>query len=232
MRWLGLIGGLSWESTQIYYRLVNAGVRARLGGLHSAQLVLWSFDFAAIEVRQQAGDWTGAAAEMAEAGRRLVAAGADGLVICSNTMHRMAGAVEDAAGVPLLHIADATADRLLERGARRPALLATRYTMEQDFYRGRLEARGLDVRVPDAAGCASVHAVIYEELCRGIVREESRAAYRAVVAAMAAAGADSLILGCTEIGLLIGPEDVALPVFDTTLIHAEAAVDFLLERCS
>jgi aspartate racemase len=142
---------------------------------------------------------------MAEAGRRLVAAGADGLVICSNTMHRMAEAVEDAAGVSLLHIADATADRLLERGARRPALLATRYTMEQDFYRGRLEARGLDVRVPDAAGRACVHAVIYEELCRGIVREESRAAYRAVVAAMADAGADSLILGCTEIGCSSAP---------------------------
>jgi aspartate racemase len=229
VRTLGLIGGLSWESTQIYYRVINEGVRARLGGLHSAQLLLWSFDFAEIEARQAAGDWAGATTAMADAARRLARAGAEGLLVCSNTMHRMADEVEAAAGLPLLHIADATAARLRASGAQRPGLLATRYTMEQAFYRGRLQERhGLDVLVPDEPGRTLVHDVIYDELCQGIVRAESKAAYRRIVADLRAQGADSLILGCTEVGMLIAQADVDLPVFDTTLIHGEEAVRFLI----
>lgn len=229
MRLLGLIGGLSWESTQIYYRAINEGVRERLGGLHSARLLVWSFDFAEIEVMQAAGDWAAATAAMSDAARRLAAAGADGVLICSNTMHRMAPEVETAAGRPLLHIADATAARLKARGAKRPGVLATRYTMEQAFYKGRLaERHGLDVRVPDEPGRTKVNDVIYEELCRGIVRTESKSAYLAIIDDLRRQGADSLILGCTEVGMLIRQDDVDLPVFDTTMIHCEEAVSFLL----
>jgi aspartate racemase len=229
MRTLGLIGGMSWESTALYYRHLNELARDRLGGLHSARLLLWSFDFAEIARLQAAGDWPAATWLMTDAARRLEAAGAEALVICTNTMHRMADEVQAAVAIPLLHIADATAAAIRGTTCRRPALLATRFTMEQAFYKGRLQERhGIDVLVPDAAGRALVHRVIYEELCRGEVRGESKAAYLAEIARLRQAGADGVILGCTEITLLIGPEDVDIPVFDTTRLHAESAMAFAL----
>ncbi len=233
MRTLGLIGGMSWESSAVYYRLVNEAVRDRLGGLHSAKLVLWSVDFAGIAAAQATGDWEAAAAPLVEAARGLARAGAEALVICTNTMHRVADAVEAAGGLPLIHIADATAAAARNAGVGRPLLLATRFTMEQDFYVGRLRDRhGLDVLVPEAADRAFVHAVIYEELCRGVVSPASRERYREVIARSAARGADGVILGCTEIGLLLSPADVSLPMIDTTRVHALAAVDFALAEGS
>jgi aspartate racemase len=229
MRTLGLIGGMSWESTAIYYRLLNEGVRERVGGLHSARLVLWSCDFDDIARRQAAGDWDGAGQVLADAGRALRAAGAEAVVLCTNTMHKVAGAIEAAAGLPFLHLADVTAAAIRARGCRRPLLLATRYTMEDDFYRGRLRDRhGIDVAVPDGAGRTLVHRVIYEELCRGIVDPGSKAAVLAVVAAALGEGCDGVILGCTELGMLLGPRDSAAPVLDTTRLHVEAALDFAL----
>jgi len=229
LRTLGVIGGLSWESTALYYRFMNERARERLGGLHSARLLLWSFDFAEVERLQAEGDWEGATALMADAARRLAAGGAELLVIASNTMHRMADAVEAAGGVPLIHIADATAAAARRLGVTRPALLATRYTMEQPFYKGRLRDRhGLDAIVPDAGGRELVHRVIYEELCLGVVRPESKRAYLEVVEGLRRQGADGVILGCTEVGMLIGPDDVNLPVLDTARLHAEAAVDAAL----
>jgi aspartate racemase len=230
MKTLGLIGGMSWESTAIYYRLLNEIVRERLGGLHSAKLLLWSFDFAEIAERQHAGDWEGAGALLVEAARGLEAAGAQGLVICTNTMHKLADEVQAAVSGPLIHIADATARAVVDAGARRPALLATRFTMEQDFYKGRLaDGYGLQPVVPDLAGREMVHRVIYDELCQGIIKPESRAAYVEQVGRMRRdENIDSVIMGCTEITMLIGPGDFDIPVFDTTRIHAEAAVDFAL----
>lgn len=231
MKTLGLIGGMSWESTAIYYRHLNELARERLGGLHSARIVLWSLDFAEIEACQAAGDWAAATGRLVEAARRLEWAGAEALLICTNTMHRMAAEVEEAVDVPLIHIADATAAAIQASGARRPLLLGSRYTMEQDFYAGRLRERhGIDVLVPDAAGRALVHRVIYEELCHGVVRPASRAAYVEVIDRMRRAGADGVILGCTEVCMLIGPDDVDLPVFDTTRIHAERALAFALRE--
>ncbi|AZO03959.1 MULTISPECIES: aspartate/glutamate racemase family protein [unclassified Mesorhizobium] len=230
MKTLGLIGGMSWESTAIYYRLLNEIVRERLGGLHSAKLLLWSFDFAEIAERQHAGDWEGAAALLVEAARRLEAGGAEGLVICTNTMHKLADAVQAAISNPLIHIADATGRAVVEAGVRRPALLATRFTMEQDFYKSRLvDKYGLEPVVPDQAGREMVHKVIYDELCQGIVRRESKSAYLDEVGRMRRTDqVDSVIMGCTEITMLIGQGDFDVPVFDTTRIHAEAAVDFAL----
>jgi aspartate racemase len=231
MKTIGLIGGLSWESTAPYYRYLNEGVRDRLGGLHSARLLLWSFDFAEIEALQARGDWAGATRLMEDAARRLATAGAELLVITSNTMHRMADEVEAAAGLPLVHIADATGEAVRAAGVRRPALLATRYTMEQAFYRGRLEDRhGLEPLVPDAEGRELVHRIIYDELCVGVVREESKAAYLDVVEQLRQQGADGVILGCTEVGLLLGPGDVDLPMFDTTRLHVEKALDLALAQ--
>ena len=227
MKTIGLIGGLSWESTAIYYRLLNEAVRRRLGGLHSARLLLWSFDFAEIEALQAEGDWAGAAAQMAEAARRLARGGADCLVICSNTMHRMAAEVEAAGDLPLIHIADATAAAISASASRRPLLLATRYTMEQPFYKGRLSERhGIEAMVPEEADRETVHRIIYEELCRGIIRPESKAAYLEIVGRCRARGADGVIFGCTEIGMIIAARDFDIPVFDTTLLHAEAAIAF------
>lgn len=229
MRTLGLLGGMSWESTAIYYRHLNELARQRLGGLHSAQLLLWSFDFAEIEECQAAGDWTAATERLVEAARRLKLAGAEAMMICTNTMHRMAADVENAVDLPLIHIADTTAAAIKASGAQRPALLATRYTMEQDFYTGRLRDRhGIDVLVPDVAGRALVHRVIYEELCHGVVRAESKAAYLEIIEALRRVGADGVILGCTEVCMLIAPDDLDLPVFDSTRIHAERALDFAL----
>jgi aspartate racemase len=229
MKTIGLIGGLSWESTAPYYRHLNEGVRERLGGLHSARIVLWSFDFAQVEALQAEGDWAAATRLMEDAARRLAGAGAELIVIASNTMHRMANEVEAAAGLPLVHIADATGLAVRAAGLRRPALLATRYTMEQDFYRGRLAARhGVEAMVPDEQGRELVHRIIYEELCVGIVRAQSKAAYLEEIERLRRQGADGVILGCTEVGLLLGPEDTDLPVFDTTRLHVEKVLDVAL----
>jgi aspartate racemase len=223
---IGLIGGMSWKSSAEYYRLINEGVRARLGGLHSARCLMWSFDFADVEALQQAGRWGDAAVVMVEAARRLERGGADFLVICTNTMHRMADEVEAAVDAPLLHIADPTAERIRAAGLERVALLGTAFTMEQAFYKGRLEAHhGLQVLTPDAADRAVVHRVIYEELVQGKVVDTSRAAYREIIARLVERGAQAIILGCTELMLLVRPEDSAVPLFDTTALHAEAAVE-------
>ncbi len=229
MKTIGLLGGMSWESTVPYYRTINETVKARLGGLHSAKLVLHSVDFAEIERFQHEGDWAGAAAALAQAAAGLKAAGAQFLVICTNTMHKVAGEIEAASGLPVFHIADATALAIREAGLARVGLLGTRFTMEGDFYAGRLRDRhGLEVLVPDEADRALVHRVIYEELCLGQVREPSREAFRAVMARLTARGAQGVILGCTEISLLVGPGDAPVPLFDTTALHAKGAAEHAL----
>ncbi|MFI2348253.1 aspartate/glutamate racemase family protein [Streptomyces sp. NPDC019443] len=228
MKTIGLIGGMSWESSAEYYRLLNELVRQRLGGLHSAKCLLHSLDFAEIEELQAAGEWQRAGEILAEAARGLQAAGADLLLICTNTMHKVAGQVEAAVSVPLLHLADTTADAVRAAGIGRVGLLGTAFTMEQAFYRDRLAGHGLDVLTPDGEGRALVHRVIYEELCLGVVREESRAAYQDVIGKLVAAGAEGVVLGCTEIELLIRDEDSPVPLFPTTRLHAEAAVDAAL----
>jgi len=228
MKTIGLLGGMSWESTAEYYRLLNSLVRERLGGLHSAKCVLYSVDFAEIERLQVEGRWDEAGAVLAGAAKSVEAAGADLLLICTNTMHKVADQVAAAVGVPLLHLADTTAEAVLAQGIRRVGLLGTAFTMEQDFYRGRLADAGLDVLVPDAEGRATVHRVIYDELCLGIVRDESRAAYQRVIGDLVAGGAEGIVLGCTEIELLVGPGDSPVPVFPTTRLHAEAAVTLAL----
>lgn len=229
MKTIGLIGGMSWESTVVYYQLLNRMARERLGGLHSAKLLMWSFDFAEIEALQASGDWDGATAAMVEAAQSVERGGAECIVICTNTMHKMAGDVSNAVGIPLIHIADATAAEIKSRGAQRPLLLATRYTMEQDFYKGRLaQQHGIEATVPDYAGRTTVHDIIYDELCQGIVSETSKARYLDVVGSATRAGADSVIFGCTEVGLLVSQSDFEVPVFDTTALHAKAALDFAL----
>ena len=223
---IGLIGGMSWESSAEYYRIINQTVRDRLGGLRSARCLMWSFDFGEIEALQHAGRWDDAAALMIDAAQRLERGGADFFLICTNTMHRTADQVQAAVRIPLLHIADPTAERIKAEGIRRVGLLGTAFTMEQDFYKGRLQQRfGLDVLVPGADDRALVHRVIYDELVQGRVEPASRDAYRAVIARLVARGAEAVILGCTEIMLLVQPEDSPVPLFDTTAIHAEAAVE-------
>ncbi|WP_351227829.1 aspartate/glutamate racemase family protein [Streptomyces sp. NPDC002133] len=224
MKTVGLIGGMSWESSAEYYRLLNELVRERVGGLHSARCILHSVDFAEIEELQVAGEWDQAGEILAEAARGLAAAGADFLLICTNTMHKVADQVAAAVPVPLLHLGDATAEAVKAVGVGKAGLLGTAFTMEQDFYRDRLAGHGLEVLTPDAAGRAEVHRVIYEELCLGVVREESRRAYQRVIGELVDQGAEGIILGCTEIELLIRPEDSPVPVFATTRLHAEAAV--------
>lgn len=216
---------MSWESTAEYYRLANVLVAERLGGLHSARLLLASVDFAPIEELQRAGDWEAAGAELADVARSLRAGGAELLVLCTNTMHLVADAVTAAVDLPLLHIGDVTADAVRAAGLRRVGLLGTAFTMEQPFLRERLGSHGLDVLVPGADDRALVHRVIYDELCRGVVREESRAAYREVMARLVADGAEGIVLGCTEIELLVGDGDADVPLFPTTRLHVEAAVD-------
>ncbi|MGX5843428.1 aspartate/glutamate racemase family protein [Mesorhizobium sp. ArgA1] len=230
MKTIGLLGGMSWESTAIYYRLLNEIVRERLGGLHSAKVLLHSFDFAEIAERQHHGDWDGAGVLLADAARKLEAGGAEGLMICTNTMHKLADQVQAAVSIPLIHIADATAVAVKGAGVKRPALLATCFTMEQDFYKGRLtEKYALQPVVPDQAGRDMVHRVIYDELCQGIVSAPSKAAYIDEVARLRRyEKIDGVIMGCTEITMLIGQSDFDMPVFDTTRIHAEAAVEFAL----
>ncbi|WP_354295801.1 aspartate/glutamate racemase family protein [Sphingomonas sp. 1185] len=226
MRTIGLIGGMSWESSAEYYRLVNQGVRDRLGPTASASCLLWSFNFAEIEALQHKGDWASLTARMTEAAQKLEAAGADFLVICTNTMHRTAPAIEAAVRIPVLHIADPTAERIKAAGFRSVGLLGTAFTMEQDFYKGRLTDRhGLNVIIPDAADRAAVHRVIYEELVAGQVLAPSRETYRAIIRRMVEQGAEAIILGCTEIMLLIGADDSPVPVFDTTALHAHAAIE-------
>ncbi len=229
MRTLGLIGGMSWESTASYYRLINEGIKQQLGGLHSARLVLYSVDFAEIEALQQAGDWVRAGMVLAEASRALQAAGAEGVLLCTNTMHKVAPAIE-AVGLPLIHIADATAAVIQRQGLTRIGLLGTRFTMEQTFYVGRLQRQGISVLTPDAAGRDDVHRIIYQELCLGQTLPASRQRYRDVMAELVAQGAEGIILGCTEIGLLVDATDASVPLFDTTALHAEAAVAWMLAR--
>lgn len=229
MKTIGLIGGLSWESSAEYYRLLNRAVRDRLGGLHAANIVLHSLDFAPIAALQAEGDWPALDRAMVEAAAALERSGADLLLICSNTMHRCSGAIEAASALPLIHIADPVTAAIKAAGLSRVGLLGTAFTMEQDFYRGRMADAGLDVIVPDDAGRAAVHRIIYDELVQGVIREESRGAYRQVIAALADRGAEAIILGCTEIMLLVGPEDSAVPLFDTLALHVEAAVERALE---
>ena len=229
MKRLGLIGGMSWESTAVYYRLLNEMARERLGGQHSADLVMVSVDFAPIAVLQAAGAWGEATAIMVEAARRLEGAGAEAILICANTMHRMADEVQAAVAAPVIHIADATARRVHSAGARRPLLLATRFTMEQDFYRDRLRASGVEALIPREAERARLHAIIYDELVQGRIEDVSRRAFIAIVErAVAEDGVDAAILGCTEFALLVRPGDFSVPALDTTEIHARAAMDFAL----
>lgn len=220
---------MSWESTAEYYRLINQGVSARLGGLHSAKVLMSSVDFAEIEALQVAGDWDAAGAALADDASRLERAGADFVVLCTNTMHKVADRIEDAVSIPLLHLADATADAVKRAGVRRVGLLGTAFTMEQDFYRDRLTAAGLEVLIPDADDRADVHCIIYDELCMGKVLPDSRERYDEVIAKLVADGAEGVILGCTEIELLVDPDGPSpVPLFATTRIHAQAAVEWAL----
>ena len=223
MKTIGLLGGMSWESTVTYYRIINEAVKARLGGLHSAKLLLYSVDFHEIEECQARGDWDRSAELLADASVRLQAAGADFIVLCTNTMHKVAPQISQRITVPLLHIAEATAGALSEKHISRAALLGTKYTMLQDFYRKKLADAGIDVLLPDEAAVELVNRVIYDELCLGIVSETSKRDYLHIISKLADKGAEAVILGCTEIGLLVGQRDTALPVFDTTEIHALAA---------
>jgi aspartate racemase len=230
MKTIGLIGGMSWESTIPYYRILNETVKQQLGGLHSAKVVLYSVDFHEIERLQHAGDWDAAGLLLAGAARALVAAGADCLVLCTNTMHKVAAAIESAVAIPLLHIADPTGAQIQQAGWHTVGLIGTRFTMEQDFYRDRLRERhGLRVLVPDAAGRDTVHRVIYEELCLGRIEPVSREAYRQVMAQLVEQGAQAIILGCTEISLLVGAADASVPLLDTTAIHARSAAEWALQ---
>ncbi|MCL7945419.1 aspartate/glutamate racemase family protein [Marinobacter sp. ATCH36] len=232
MKTIGLLGGMSWESTQTYYRLINEGVKTRLGGLHSAKLVLYSVDFAEIEALQHQGDWSATARILSEAALALQKAGADFLVIGTNTMHKVAPEIEKAIGIPLLHIADATSKALAQDGIERVGLLGTRFTMEQTFYSNRLEEAGIQVITPNQAERDEVHRIIYEELCRGEINPASREAYLEIVNSLSKRGAQAVILGCTEIGLLIQQTDTNVPLYDTTEIHAKAAVEQMLAQFS
>ncbi|GAA4111306.1 aspartate/glutamate racemase family protein [Knoellia locipacati] len=228
MRMLGVLGGMSWTSTESYYRMLNRCVAERLGGLHSARLLLHSVDFAPVAQAQHDGDWDATVAVLADAARGLERGGAEALLLATNTMHKVADELEQACGLPLLHIADATADAVLADGIERVGLLATAFTMEQDFYTGRLAGRGIDVLVPDAGQRAEVHRVIYDELCLDVVRDESRDAYREVIASLVQRGVQAVILGCTEVSLLVSQADSSVPLYDTTRIHADAGVSFML----
>ncbi|MCX7278613.1 MAG: aspartate/glutamate racemase family protein [Burkholderiales bacterium] len=230
MKTIGLIGGMSWESTIPYYRILNETVKQQLGGLHSAKVVLYSVDFHEIERLQHAGDWDAAGLLLAGAARALAAAGADCLVLCTNTMHKVATAIESAVSIPLLHIADPTGAQIRQAGWHTVGLLGTRFTMEQDFYRNRLRERhGLRVLVPEAPERDTVHRVIYEELCLGRIEPASRLAYQKVMALLVEQGAQAIILGCTEISLLVGAADASVPLLDTTALHARSAAEWALQ---
>jgi len=226
MKTLGLLGGMSAESTTLYYQELNRLVRARLGGMHSAELIVWSIDFAPMAELQAAGDWDAAGRQLAEAAARLEAAGAQAILICANTMHLVAPQIQAAIGIPVIHIADATATAVKGHGCARPLLLATRFTMEKPFYRDRLAEQGIEAAVPDEADRDRLHAIIYDELVQGAISPASRAEVLAMIAR--ATDCDSVIFGCTEIGLLLSPDDLDRPVIDTALVHAQAGVDFAL----
>lgn len=231
MTLLGVLGGMSWTSTAEYYRLLNKIYAERRGGLHSAPLLLHSVDFAPIAAMQKAGDWDGAAKVLTDAAQGLERAGAGAILLATNTMHKVAPQLEAAVEMPLLHIVDGTAKAIRAAGLQRVGLLATAFTMEQDFYVGRLREKfGIETLVPEADERAEVHRIIYDELCRDVVREDSRAIYRRIMAKLVERGAQGLILGCTEITLLVGAADTTVPVFDTTRLHAEAAVEWLLQQ--
>jgi aspartate racemase len=225
---IGIIGGMSWESTAVYYRRINELVRERLGGLHSARVIVNSVDFAPIAAMQAAGDWEKAGIQLGFAAHALQQAGAHFIVLATNTMHKVARHITGATGLPMLHIGDVTADALLAAGKTRPLLLATRFTMEQAFYRDHLKKRGIEAIVPDQGGRDAVHGIIYDELCKGIVRPESKARYLAVIEAARSEKIDSVIFGCTEIGMLLSLQDVPEGAFDTTELHCVAAVDAAL----
>jgi aspartate racemase len=226
---IGLLGGMSWESTALYYAHINQGVKARLGGLHSAQCVLYSVDFHDIETLQRQGDWAAAGTVLAEAARSLAAAGADFLVLCTNTMHKVIPTIAAAIEIPVLHIADATAAAIQAQGVKTVGLLGTQFTMEHAFYKDRLtEKHGLQVLVPEASDRATLHRIIYEELCLGVVNPASRDAYLQAIQQLQHQGAEGIIAGCTEITMLIKPPDLSLPLWDTTALHAAAAVDWAL----
>lgn len=230
MKTIGMIGGMSWESSLEYYRIVNERVASRLGGVHSARSLMISVDFAEVETLQRKGRWEEATQMMVEAAQSLQLGGADFIVICTNTMHKMAEEVAASVSIPLLHIADATAEQIVARGLKRIGLLGTRFTMEEDFYKGRLEKKfALDVLTPEKADRDIVHRVIYEELVLGKIEPASKAEYLRIIKGLQARGAEGIILGCTEIGLLVKQSDCTLPLFDTTLLHAEAAVEFALK---
>ncbi len=224
MKTIGMIGGMSWESTLSYYQLLNQGIKQELGGLHSAKVNLVSVDFAEIERLQHQGDWPALAASMQQAARSVQASGADFLLIATNTMHKVAAEVEQVIDIPLLHIGDATAQALLEDGICKVGLLGTRFTMEQDFYKQRLQQQGLAVVIPDSQGREQIHRIIYEELCQGQINDSSKQYYLSQIERLKQAGAEAIILGCTEIGLLLKQTDSDLPLYDTTVIHVAAAV--------
>lgn len=229
MKTIGLIGGMSWKSTVPYYRLINETIKERLGGLHSAKVILYSVDFHEVEQLQRAGDWETAGVLLANAARSLEAAGADFLVLCTNTMHKVAPSIETAVAIPLFHIADPTATEVKRAGHATVGLLGTRFTMEEPFYRDRLRERhGLRVIVPNAEERDSIHRIIYDELCLGVVLPESRREFQRVIAGLASQGAEAIILGCTEISLLVSQQDTKFPLFDTTAIHARAAAEAAL----
>ncbi|MEY9594536.1 aspartate racemase [Bradyrhizobium yuanmingense] len=228
MQTIGLIGGMSWESTALYYKLINERVRDRIGKLHSAPLLMYSYDFQGIKEMQYAGRWQEAAASLAEVARLLESAGARAIVLCTNTMHKLAPEIISSVSVPFIHIGDATAERIRGKGYRRVGLLGTRFTMEEDFYIDRLRAHDLDVMVPPADERVEVNRIIYDELCLGNVAAPSRRRYQEVMAALVAGGAECIILGCTEITMLVGPDDTSVETFDTTAIHAETAADFAI----
>ncbi len=230
MRTIGLIGGMSWESSAEYYRLINQQVREQLGPLRSAKLLMYSVDFGPVEQAQHAGRWEDAALILVDAAQRLQAGGAECIVLCTNTMHRVAEQIQNAVEVPFLHIADPVAQAAREAGTLKVGLLGTAFSMEQPFLKDRLGAQGLEVLVPDAEERQALHRIIYEELCVGIISAESRRVYQQVIASLMARGAQAVILGCTEIGLLIKPEHSPLPLFDTTELHAQAAVAFALQQ--
>lgn len=233
MKTIGIIGGMSSESTAIYYDRINALVRHRLGGLNSAELLIRSLNFATIADLQKQGRWADAGARLAEVARQLEMAGADVLLLATNTMHKVIEAIEAAVSIPIIHIADATAIRVQAAGLKRPGIIATAFTMEQSFYKGRLAERfGLEAVIPNEGERADIHRIIFDELCRGIITEASRRLYQDIAASLAARGADSLILGCTEVCMLLSSDNVSMPMFDTTALHAEAAVDFAMGRQS
>ncbi|WP_227318162.1 aspartate/glutamate racemase [Cedecea davisae] len=228
MKTIGLLGGMSWESTIPYYRLINEGIKQRLGGLHSAKIVLHSVDFHEIEVCQSAGEWDKAGEMLAEAALGLQKAGAEGIVLCTNTMHKVAHQIEARCSLPFLHIADATGRAIAAQGVSQVALLGTRYTMEQDFYRGRLEEQfAIRSIIPNEAQRQRINQIIFDELCLGVINPESKSYYQHVIGELQAQGAEGVIFGCTEIGLLLGQQDCPLPVFDTAAIHAADAVRFM-----